>query len=227
MFRPLAAFADIVVGMAIARGLGETRRRTFTSISRYPGALKNLTAELSLAGTDYLVTNDKPPVPLLSTLKALLAESPTPLSRSELLARWPGPPPGEASLWRTLQRGCETGLFTCRGPGIKSDPHRYELAAKSQPPEGTDVTPTLPSGNALPPSPPSPAGPEPIAPTTPRPATTPEPVPAPPAVPPLTLKLPFPYCAMNPANVPEAVWQAARVQALRDTQKERARGGKG
>ena len=48
--RPLAAFADIVIEMTIPRGLGETRRRTFTGVGRYPDTLQSATAELNAAG---------------------------------------------------------------------------------------------------------------------------------------------------------------------------------
>src|SRR5438094_8536417 len=59
--RPLAAFADIVIEMGIPRGLGVTRRRTFTGVGRYPGTLQTATAELNLEGTDYVLLPDRPP----------------------------------------------------------------------------------------------------------------------------------------------------------------------
>src|SRR5206468_1640876 len=95
--RPLAAFADIVIEMEIPRGLGVTRRRTFTGVGRYPGTLQTATAELNPEGTDYVLLPDIPPPhpPLLATLQTLLSESPTPLTRQELLARWPGDAPRE------------------------------------------------------------------------------------------------------------------------------------
>jgi hypothetical protein len=58
-------------------------------------------------------------------LKALLAQSPTPLARRELLARWPDPAPREDTLWRTLTRGVELGLFIVTGSGTKTDAFRY------------------------------------------------------------------------------------------------------
>jgi hypothetical protein len=57
----------------------------------------------------------------------LLAASPVPLTHRELLERWPGTPPREDSLWRTLKRGYETGVFTVSGSGTKTDPFPWGL----------------------------------------------------------------------------------------------------
>jgi hypothetical protein len=64
-----------------------------------------------------------------------LQASPVPLTRRELLARWPDPPPRPDSLWRTLARGLERGLFVVHGAGTKTDAFRYGLVSQSQPPE--------------------------------------------------------------------------------------------
>jgi hypothetical protein len=132
--RPLAAFADIVIEMTIPRGLGTTRRRTLTGVGRYPETLQSATAELNLAGTDYLLLPDSPAPhpPLLTTLQTLLAQSPTPLTRRELLERWPGEPPRPDSLLRTLARGVELGLFTGAGKGTKTEPFRFTLAQQAE-----------------------------------------------------------------------------------------------
>jgi hypothetical protein len=67
---------------------------------------------------------DAPPqAPLLDNLQTLLSASPTPLTRHELLARWPGAAPREESLWRALTRGVEQGLFVVSGAGT-ADIHR-------------------------------------------------------------------------------------------------------
>ncbi len=132
--RPLAAFADIVLEMEVPRGVGATRRRTFTGVGRYPGTLQAAHAELNPDGTDYVLLPDSTPPPhppLLATLQALLAASPTPLTRRELLACWPGEAPREDTLWRTLARGCEVGLFVRTGAGTKTDPFRYAGASCS------------------------------------------------------------------------------------------------
>jgi hypothetical protein len=136
--RPLAAFADIVIDLTIPRGpVVPTRRRTFTGVGRYPDTLQAVTAELNAEGTDYLLLPDSTPPdpPLLATLQALLQASPVPLTRRELLARWPDPPPRPDSLWRTLSRGLERGLFVAHGAGTRSDAFRYELASQTHPPE--------------------------------------------------------------------------------------------
>ena len=54
--------------------------------------------------------------------------SPIPLTRQELLARWPGDPPRPETLWRTLARGWQLGLIQVSGDGTKVDALRYRLA---------------------------------------------------------------------------------------------------
>jgi putative intracellular protease/amidase len=142
--RPLAAFADIVIEMAIpsartlfsAAGRGadgqRTRRRTFTGVGRYPDTLECVTAELNADGTDYVLTDGSIALPgaLLATLQSLLSVSLEPLTQRDLLTRWPGDPPRADSLWRALARGLESGLFTATGAGKKNDPYRFAIAKK-------------------------------------------------------------------------------------------------
>jgi AAA domain len=141
--RPLAAFADIVIEMAIPRGNERgTRKRTITGVGRYPGTLQSVTAELNADGTDYVLGDDcadRHP-PLLTTLQALLGASPTPLTSRELLERWPGDAPRQDSLLRTLARGIELGLFSRSGTGTKSDPYRVGMVDNSNP-QTTGLTP--------------------------------------------------------------------------------------
>jgi hypothetical protein len=135
--RPLAAFADIAIEMAIPRGNDRgTRSRTITGVGRYPGTLQSVTAELNADGTDYLLDGDPPnrQPPLLPTLQALLGESPTPLTSRELLERWPGDAPRQDSLLRTLARGIELGLFSRNGSGTKSDPYRVGVVSNPERP---------------------------------------------------------------------------------------------
>jgi hypothetical protein len=135
--RPLAAFADIVLEMAVPRGAAPTRRRNFTGVGRYPGTLQAVSAELNAEVTDYRVLpGGTPPCPpLLATLEALLRASPVPLTRRELLVRWPGPAPRPDTLWRALARGVGRGLFVVRGAGTRADALRYGLAGQGHPPE--------------------------------------------------------------------------------------------
>jgi hypothetical protein len=127
---PLAAFADILIDMQIPAGDRFTRRRHFDGVGRYPGTLQHVAAELNPEGTDYRLVTDGPPegvlAPTLETLRQLLAQSPAPMSRQEILALWPeGQPPRADSLWRLLMRGCEMGLFVRSGEGNKAEAFRY------------------------------------------------------------------------------------------------------
>jgi hypothetical protein len=131
---PLAAFADILIDMQTPPGDRSTRRRHFHGVGRYPGTLQHVTAELNPEGTDYVLLADGPPeaasAPALETLRQLLSQSSTPLTRQEILACWPEGerPPHVDSLWRCLTRGCEVGLFVRTGEGNKAEAFRYGLA---------------------------------------------------------------------------------------------------
>ena len=96
-----------------------------------------VSAELNAEGTDYrVVPGGSPPgPPLFATLEALLRASPVPLTRRELLARWPEPAPRPDTLWRALTQGVERGLFIVRGAGTRTDALRYGLAGQGQPPD--------------------------------------------------------------------------------------------
>jgi hypothetical protein len=147
--RPLAAFADIVIEMAIPRhptplatsaraaGAEGTRRHTFTGVGRYPDTLQSAVAELNAEGTDYVLLDagTAPQPPLLATLQTLLTQSPTPLTHGELLARWPGIAPRPDAVWRTLARGVQRGLFTFTGSGTKADARRFGVLT---PPTSTE-----------------------------------------------------------------------------------------
>ena len=65
----------------------------------------------------------------LETVRQLLSQSST-LTRQEILDRWPAsePRPHVDSLWRTLTRGCEQGVFVRSGEGTKAEAFRYGLA---------------------------------------------------------------------------------------------------
>ena len=135
---PLAAFADIIIDMQVPSGDRFSRRRQFSGVGRYPGTLQHVAAELNPEGTDYLLLADEPPEPaqtsVLETLQQLLRESPTPLTRQEILARWPGgEPPRADSVWRCLTRGCELGILVRSGEGTKAEAFRYGLAPPPPP----------------------------------------------------------------------------------------------
>jgi hypothetical protein len=133
---PLSAFADILIDMQIPPGDRFTRRRHFHGVGRYPGTPQHLAALLNPEGTDYVLLPEVSPeaavAPALETLRQLLSESAGPLTRQEILARWPEsePPPRADSLWRTLTRACELGIFIRTGEGTKAEAFRYGLAGR-------------------------------------------------------------------------------------------------
>jgi len=86
-----------------------------------------------------------PHPPLLCTLQTLLTASPTPQTCRELLDRWPAPAPRPDSLWRTLRRGVELGLFTPTGKGTKSEPFRFTVARRTEAAEGIAEQPQAPN----------------------------------------------------------------------------------
>jgi hypothetical protein len=139
---PLRAFADILIDMEAPRGDRLSRRRIFSGVGRYPGTLQYVAAELNAEGTDYLpVADDLPEVTLsqtLETVRRVLGESSGPLTRQEILARWPeGAPPRADSLWRCLSRGCELGLLVRTGAGTRAEAFRYGVPQRQpgdQPP---------------------------------------------------------------------------------------------
>src|SRR6266849_1765325 len=99
--------------METPRGPELTRRRAFRGVGRYPETLQSVSAELNPEGTDYVMldADSSPHPPLLTTLQALLRASSTPLSRQEILSRWPEsePPPRADSLWRCLNARLRNG----------------------------------------------------------------------------------------------------------------------
>jgi AAA domain len=132
---PLTGFADILIDLQVPSGDRFTRRRHFHGVGRYPGTLQHVAAELNPEGTDYLLLADNPPeaalAPTLETLRQLLSQSAAPLTRQEILARWPeGEAPRADSLWRCLTRGCELGLLVRTGAGNKAEAFRYALAPR-------------------------------------------------------------------------------------------------
>ena len=119
---PLTAFADILIDLQAPGGDRRLRRRDVHGAGRYPGTLEHVAAELNPEGTDYLLLPDGPPQAAfasLETVRQLLSQSSAPLTRQEILDRWPAsePRPHVDSLWRTLTRGCEQGSSSAAGRG--------------------------------------------------------------------------------------------------------------
>lgn len=131
--RVLAAYADILIDMRKPAGDPQTRRRRFLCTGRYPGTPPRLLGELNAEGTDYVMLADEEVegTPALDALAAVLRDQPDPLTREEILARWPAAvaAPTAHTLWRWLNRGVEAGLLVRSGAGSKTEPFRYGLAA--------------------------------------------------------------------------------------------------
>ena len=139
---PLTAFADILIDLQAPGGDRRLRRRDVHGVGRYPGTLEHVAAELNPEGTDYLLLPDGPPEAAfasLETVRQLLSQSSVPLTRQEILDRWPAsePRPHVDSLWRTLTRGCEQGVFVRSGEGTRAEAFRYGLAPHEPTPGGT------------------------------------------------------------------------------------------
>lgn len=131
----LPAFADILLELRVPRGSSETRRRRLHGFGRFPETPRSILAELNAEGTDYIVLPETAPEDAdfdaaLEVLHSLLTEAGAPLTRAEILARWPqgAPPPNATTLWRWLARGCEQGALVREGAGSKVEPFRYRAA---------------------------------------------------------------------------------------------------
>lgn len=131
----LPAFADILLELRVPRGSSETRRRRLHGFGRFPETPRSILAELNAEGTDYLVLPETAPEDAgfdaaLETLHSLLTEAGTPLTRVEILVRWPqsASPPNATTLWRWLARGCEQGALVRDGAGSKYERFRYRAA---------------------------------------------------------------------------------------------------
>src|SRR5262249_16510998 len=101
---------------------------------RYPGTLQHVAAELNADGTDYTVLSDgahaAAQTDSLDILHAVLSQSAEPLTRQEILARWPATeaPPRAETLWRMLTKGYEVGMLMRMGAGNKGEAFRYGVA---------------------------------------------------------------------------------------------------
>jgi len=131
----LPAFADILLELRVPPGDPATRRRELHGIGRYPETPRRLLLEMNADATDYAVLAEPPPgdpgfAAALAHLCAVLGGSPTPLSRHEILARWPVgvPAPAAVTLWRWLERACTMNVLLRQGEGNKADAFRYGLA---------------------------------------------------------------------------------------------------
>jgi hypothetical protein len=152
----LPALSDISLDLRLPRGDPFTRRRHLFGNGRYPETPQRLLIEMNAEATDYAVlaegTEDAAAfAPALDAVRTLLGQVDAPLTRQEILSRWPTPAtcPTANTLWRWLTRACELGILACFGAGTKLDPFRYRLAAPAGPVKVASASlsdPGLPDG---------------------------------------------------------------------------------
>jgi hypothetical protein len=135
----LLAFADILIEMhhyAAATDPETDRRRRLVARSRFDETPRRLVIELNADGTDYLAHGDLPDEEFVAgwaVLRSILEASPCKRTRREIQGQWPEQPvPGDATLWRLLQRALAHGLIRQDGTGRRSDPFHYWLAGQEE-----------------------------------------------------------------------------------------------
>ncbi len=130
----LGAYADILLEMSWYGNPADLdRRRVIEAYSRHDETPRRLVLELSADGTDYLAHGDLQEddfAPQWAILEQILRSATYPLTRLEILRRWPRQQrkPDEATLWRWLQRVLGEGAVVQEGRGKRNDPFRFRLA---------------------------------------------------------------------------------------------------
>jgi hypothetical protein len=129
----LAGHVDILLEMTwYGRPTDLDRRRRIEAYSRHAETPRRLVIELTADGTDYLGHGDwgdDALGPSWELLRGLLAAG-QPLTRQEILARWPVsvlPVPDGVTLWRWLERLAAEGQVRRDGLGRRNNPYRYGL----------------------------------------------------------------------------------------------------
>ena len=128
-----AAAADVHVDLTrFARAPADDRRRRLTAVSRNPETPARLAVELTPDGTDYVALGD-----FLAgadfvgwrVVTGLLAGTTEPLTRQQLLARWPATErrPHGVTVWKWLDAAAAVGRVVRRGTGRRNNPYRYRL----------------------------------------------------------------------------------------------------
>jgi hypothetical protein len=131
----LGGYADILLEMAWYKSPADPdRRRVIEAYSRHEETPRRLVIELSTDGTDYVSHGDLHEddfTAIWETLQKVLSSAPRPLTRAEILRRWPRTQkkPDEATLWRWLQRVLNEGAIAREGAGKRNDPYRFRLAS--------------------------------------------------------------------------------------------------
>jgi hypothetical protein len=131
----LGGYADILLEMRCYRSPADPdRRRVIEAYSRHEETPRRLVIELSPDGTDYQTHGDLCEdefTPNWNLVQTVLRSAPCPLTRAEILRRWPqgAKRPDDATLWRWLQRVVGEGMVEQEGTGKRNDPYRFGLAA--------------------------------------------------------------------------------------------------
>ena len=134
----LPMFADIVLELRLPHGDAGSRRRRLSGFSRFAETPRQMHLELNDAGDDYQVLLDQDIHDdfrmIWDTIAAILQAAEQPLTRQELLARWPRDrvAPHVASLWRWLLRADMLGLLVREGEGTKHGAFRYRLRREGE-----------------------------------------------------------------------------------------------
>jgi hypothetical protein len=129
----LTASVDIAIEMFPMSGRPGDRRRRLRCYSRYEATPRKWVMELTADGKDYrsLGASGEPDLESAwPALEAVLGVAERPLSRAQLLARWPetAARPSRATLARWLERLVQEGKLTLYGEGRRKDPYKYALA---------------------------------------------------------------------------------------------------
>jgi hypothetical protein len=238
----LAGFVDVLVEMhAVSRRPNE-RRRLLRSFSRHAATPPSLVIEWTLDGTDYRSLGTPAELDYehgWPVLHALLDQSEGPLTRRAILRRWPESvaPPSKLTLWKWLGRAVQEGRVLQDGLGTRRDPFKYRLPGmvekwhqkflasftkRLEQYKDDDPTPAMPlvrreeATTPLEPEPLQERRPETAASASPSPVPTPSQTLDRSAPPEASVRLPYPWNIMNPAEVPEEVWQRARAAQRND-----------
>jgi hypothetical protein len=237
----LAGFVDIIVEMDAVSPRPDDRRRLLRAFSRHSATPPSLVIEWTADGTDYRSLGPSAELTYAQgwpLVHALLEQSERPLTRRDILSRWPESAlaPAKLTLWKWLGRAVEERRVLCSGRGTRRDPFHYQLPGMvekwhrdflesftkeldqyddPQKPAGREATPSADKA-AMPTARPV-DGTMPLDPV-PRPEDKHETAaaatvsPNSPAPPPAEepVRLPYPYNIMKPADVPEEVWKWAR-----------------
>jgi hypothetical protein len=129
----LSGYVDVILEMQpLSRRSLHDRRRRLRAYSRHEATRPCWIIELTAVGTDYraLGVSAEPDFERgWAILQGLFASAERPLTRRELLQRWPDPilKPARPTLWKWLDRVVQDGRVERTGLGSRREPYRYKL----------------------------------------------------------------------------------------------------